>query len=286
MASSLARRLFAEFIGTAILVFFGAGAIVAALQINDGVLGYAGLGFVALSFALAIAVAIYVFGTTSGAHINPAVTIALAVTGRFGWAEAPAYILAQLAGGWGGAALIVGVVGDRATDLGGVGLTTLGPGVSDLQAVIAEGVGTFLLMIAIMALAVDRRAPGGWAGLIIGLAVGCEIMVIGPFTNGSVNPARTFGPYVMNDLFGGATPWNEYWIYIVGPVAGAALAALVYVMLVQPQPAAPPVPGPGEAAAVPGERAAGVPTARAHQETDSSTAAPGSPPPPGPRRVP
>ncbi|MGH3327293.1 MAG: MIP/aquaporin family protein [Streptomycetales bacterium] len=289
MAIALARRLLAEFVGTAILVFFGAGSIVAALQLNDGVLGYAGLGIVALSFALAVAIAVYAFGTTSGGHINPAVTIALAVTGRFSWAEVAPYIVAQLAGAWGGAALIVGVVGDRATDLGGVGLTTLGPGVSDLQGVIAEGVGTFLLMITIMALAVDRRAPVGWAGFVIGLAVACEIMVIGPFTNGSVNPARTFGPYVMNDLFGGPTPWNEYWIYIVGPVMGAVVAAVVYEVLVQPRAVPAPVPLSGEPAVAseagpaPGE----VPAeARMSEETGSRIVAPRSPPPPAPRREP
>ena len=89
-----------------------------------------------------------------------------------------------------------------------------------------------------MALAVDRRAPAGFAGLVIGLAVACEIMVIGPISGGSVNPARTFGPYLATNIFGGSTPWNEFWIYCVGPLVGGALAALAYDLIARPDRAA------------------------------------------------
>ena len=177
---------------------------------------------------------IYTLGTTSGAHINPAVTVALAVTGRFRWAEVPAYVGAQLIGAVLGAFLIVGVAGTKAATAAGVGLTSTALGVSNGQAVLAEGIGTFLLMFTIMAVAVDRRAPVGWAGFLIGLAVVCEIFVIGPFTGGAVNPARTIGPYLANTVSGGTTPWGQLWIYVVGPVVGAVLAAFVYDRLVQP----------------------------------------------------
>lgn len=234
MTVSLTRRLLAEFLGTVLLVFFGPGAVVAALTMGEGSLDYAGLGFIALSFGLVVALVIYTLGTTSGAHINPAVTVALAVTGRFRWAEVPAYVGAQVVGAVLGAFLMVGVAGTKAATAAGVGLTSTAPGVSNGQAVLAEGIGTFLLMFTIMAVAVDRRAPVGWAGFLIGLAVVCEIVVIGPFTGGSVNPARTIGPYLANTVSGGTTPWGELWIYVVGPVIGAVLAAFVYDRLVQP----------------------------------------------------
>src|SRR3954466_12146260 len=98
MAPELGRRLVAEAIGTALLVVFGAGAVVAALEMGEGKLDYAGLGIVAISFALVIAAVVYMFGTTSGAHINPAVTFALAAVRRFPWLEVAPYVLAQLAG--------------------------------------------------------------------------------------------------------------------------------------------------------------------------------------------
>lgn len=235
MTASLTRRLLAEFLGTALLVFFGPGAVVAALTMGEGSLDYAGFGFIALSFGLVVALVIYTLGTTSGAHINPAVTVALAATGRFRWTEVPAYVGAQLIGAVLGAFLVVGVAGTKAATAAGVGLTSTELGVSNGQAVLAEGIGTFLLMFTIMAVVVDRRAPVGWAGFLIGLAVVCAIFVIGPFTGGSVNPARAIGPYLANTVSGGTTPWGELWIYVVGPVVGAVLAAFVYDRLVQPE---------------------------------------------------
>jgi len=213
---------------------FGAGSVVAALTINGGRLDYAGLGIIALAFGLVVALAIYAVGTTSGAHINPAVTVALAAARRFSWAEVAPYVVAQLLGAFTGAMLIVAYVGSRATGLGSVGLTALGPGVNGLQGIVAEALGTFLLVFTIMAVAVDERAPAGWAGFLIGLAVATEIMLIGPFTGGSVNPARSFGPYLVNQLFGGSTPWSEFYVYIVGPLVGGVAGALCYDVLVRP----------------------------------------------------
>jgi glycerol uptake facilitator protein len=234
MAPDLGRRLLAEAIGTALLVVFGAGAVVAALRLGNGKLDYAGLGIVAFSFALVIAMVIYAFGSTSGAHINPAVTLSLAVVRRFPWIETVPYIAAQLVGAFGGGVLIVAIFGKSATDLNDTGGTVLGTGVTHGQAIGAEAVGTFLLVATIMALAVDRRAPAGFAGLVIGLSVACAIMVIGPLTGGSLNPARTFGPYLTTSVFGGSPPWKDYWIYVVGPLAGGAIAALVYDFVARP----------------------------------------------------
>jgi glycerol uptake facilitator protein len=99
---------------------------------------------------------------------------------------------------------------------------------------VAEALATFLLVATIMALAVDRRAPGGWAGLMIGLSVTCAIIVMGPFTGGSLNPARTFGPYLTTSLFGGDTTWSEFPLYVIGPLIGGAVAALTYDRVARP----------------------------------------------------
>jgi len=236
--AALGRRLLAELVGTALLVIFGAGALVAALQIGQGKLDYAGLGIVGFSFALVIAAVIYMFGSTSGAHINPAVTVSLAVVRRFPWSEVVPYVLAQLAGALIGGVLVIAIFGSHVTDLNVSGGTIVGAGFTKGQAAVAEGLGTFLLVATIMALAVDRRAPAGFAGLLIGLSVACEIMVIGPISGGSVNPARTFGPYLATEIFGGSTPWSEFWIYWAGPLVGGGLAAVAYDVIAQPERAA------------------------------------------------
>jgi glycerol uptake facilitator protein len=240
MSADFGRRLLAEFVGTALLVVFGAGALVAALEMGNGELDYAGLGIVAISFALVVAVVIYMFGTTSGAHINPAVTFSLAVVRRFPWAEVAPYVAVQLAGGLVGAVLINSIFGSHASELNVSGGTIVGAGFTETQAVVAEALGTFLLLATIMALAVDRRAPAGFAGLMIGLAVACEIMVIGPISGGSVNPARTFGPYLATNIFGGATPWSELWVYWAGPLIGGVLAVLAYDVIAKPEKDAAP----------------------------------------------
>jgi glycerol uptake facilitator protein len=236
-AETLVRRLCAETLGTGLLVLFGAGSVVAALRAGSGRLDYAGLGMIGIAFALVIAVAIYAFGTTSGAHINPAVTIALTARGRFPVRDAVPYIAAQLVGGFLGALLIVAAFGEQAINLGGTGGTALGVGVSFWRGVAAETLGTFLLVTAIFALAVDRRAPAGWAGLMIGLAVACAILVTGPLTGGSLNPARTFGPLLTTTLWNGHTNWNDFPVYLIGPVLGALLAGFAYDFVARPQAA-------------------------------------------------
>ncbi|TJY71251.1 aquaporin family protein [Arthrobacter sp. CAU 1506] len=234
MTPTLMRRLAAEVIGTAILVTFGVGSVIAAFTVGAGEITYPGIGFISLGFAIAIAVAIYAFLAVSGAHINPAVTFALAVTRRFSWVEVVPYIVAQLVGATIGSLLLVASFGTRAVDFGG-GATALGPDVSYGQGIVAEAVGTFLLMLSIMAVAVDRRAPKGWAGLIIGLAVAAAIFVMAPLTGGSLNPARTFGPNLVQSIFGGTVEWYQYPLYILGPFIGSVAAAVVYDLVVRPR---------------------------------------------------
>lgn len=236
MRSDLTRRLVAELVGTALLVLFGAGSVVATLTLDKGQLTYASLGFISLAFAIVVAVVIYAFGPVSGAHINPAVTIGLAVVRRFPWAEVVPYVIAQLVGGFIGGLLIVATFGTHAVDLG-MGATTLGAGVPYWQGIVAEALGTFILLLTIMGLAVDERAPLGWAGLMIGLAVALEILLIGPQTGGSVNPARTFGPYLTLTTFAGKVPWSQFGVYIVGPIIGAIVAVLLYDYVARTRPA-------------------------------------------------
>lgn len=239
MEAPLVQRLIAEFLGTALLVLFGAGSVVAALSFGGGELTYPGLGFVALAFAIVIAVVVYGFGPVSGAHINPAVTFALAVTRRFPWVEVLPYIAAQLVGAAGGGFLIVAAFGIGAAEVeaGGVGGTALAQNVSFGSGIVAEAIGTFILVFAIMALAVDSRAPQGWAGLMIGLAVACAILLIGPLTGGSLNPARTFGPHLVATVFGTAVSWAEFVLYCVGPLLGGAVAAVGYDLVAAPRKA-------------------------------------------------
>jgi glycerol uptake facilitator protein len=234
MEATLERRLAAEAVGTALLVLFGAGSVVAALRLGGGELDYAGLGMVSIAFALTVAIAIYAFGPTSGAHINPAVTVSLAATGRFPWGEVPAYVGAQLVGGAVGAALIVAAFGGEAVDLG-TGGTTLADDITYTQGIVTEALATFLLVTAIMALAVDRRAPAGWAGFMIGLSVAAAILASGPLTGGSLNPARTFGPMLVTGIGGGDASWGDLPAYIVGPLLGGLLAAVTYDFIARPR---------------------------------------------------
>ncbi len=248
MSITLTRRLVAEFVGTALLVLFGPGSVVAALRLGEGTLDYGGLGFIALSFGLVVAVVIYGFGAVSGAHINPAVTFMLAVTRRFPWVEVVPYMLAQLLGAAAGGLLVVAIFSTGAVDLGGVGATVVSDGVSYQSAVLAEVLGTFILAFAIMAVAVDDRAPKQLAGLMIGLAVALAIMVVGPLTGASLNPARTFGPYLTSAIFDGAPPWEDFSLYWLGPLIGTTVAAVLYDLVAQPRLLGPAVEAPGSAA--------------------------------------
>jgi len=241
MRMSLAKRSIAEAVGTFILVYFGAGAAAITLMISQGssppnpfnigigTLGGLGDWFaIGMAFAIAIAASIYALGRISGAHLNPAVTIALLATRRFSLGDAIPYILAQLVGASVASFLFAASVGMDAVTVGGLGATAPFPGIGYWQAVMVEAIGTFLLMLTIMGVAVDRQAPPGFAGLVIGLVVGGIITTIGNITGSSLNPARTFGPYLGDYILGGNSLWHFFPIYIIGPVAGALIAAFLY----------------------------------------------------------
>jgi glycerol uptake facilitator len=239
--ANLTKRCLAEFIGTFFLVFMGAGAAAITLMItkgtvppnafNIGIGALGGLGdwlAIGLAFGFAIAAAIYALGNISGCHINPAVTIGLWSIKKFPGRDVVPYIIAQLLGASVASLLFAMVVGLGAVTVGGLGATAPFPGIGYWQAMLAELVGTFLLMLAIMGVAVDRRAPPGFAGIIIGLTVAGVIVTIGNISGASLNPARTFGPYLGDALLGGHSLWMFIPIYIIGPIVGAILAALAY----------------------------------------------------------
>ncbi|MGB7588968.1 MAG: MIP family channel protein [Solirubrobacterales bacterium] len=209
----LPRRAAAEAIGAFALVFAGCGAIVTN-TVHNGALGAVG---VSLVFGLVIMAMVYATGHLSGAHLNPAVTLAFTLTRHFPGREALAYIAAQLLGALTAAALLLAVWPSQPAALG----TTL-PSVGAGSAVVYEVVLTAFLMFVIMAVATDTRAVGAGAAIAIGGTVGLDALFGGPITGASMNPARSIGPAIVS----GTT--HDLWIYIVAPIAGAALGALAY----------------------------------------------------------
>lgn len=239
--ASLSTRCIAEGVGTLLLVYFGAGAAAMTLMLAAGTkpaaafnVGIGQLGGLAdwfaigMSFAIIIAVVIYSLGRVSGAHLNPAVTLALFATKRFPAGDTAGYIVSQCIGAAAGSLLFFLTAGMDAVTIGGLGATAPFPGIGYGQAILVEAIATFVLMLAIMGIAVDERAPPGFAGLIIGLTVGGMITATGNIAGASLNPARTFGPYLMDYLLGGSNLWAFFPIYIIGPVLGAVLAAFFY----------------------------------------------------------
>lgn len=235
---SLAQKLAAEFLGTALLTLIGAGSVTATLTLEAGSgakFSEADLGVISLAFGFIIMALVFAIGKISGCHINPAVTIALALTGRVDWGTAASYIVAQFAGGIVGALGIVAMFGSHAASAGILGVTSYGSSVSPLQAIVAEAIGTFILVFTIYGVAVDPRAPAGWAGLVIGLIVAGIIFVVGPISGAALNPARAFGTTFVQAIFGGKAFFDQYYVYVIGPVVGGALGALAYDFLVQPK---------------------------------------------------
>jgi MIP family channel proteins len=217
---TLLRRALAEGFAAFALVFAGCGAIVADVQ-GRGSLGSVGI---ALVFGLAIMAMVYATGHLSGAHINPAVTIAFTLTRHFAARDAAAYVAAQLTGATAGALVLLAVWSDRPASLGAT-VPHVGAG----SALVYEIVLTAFLMFVIMAVATDTRAVGAAAAIAIGGTVGLDAMVGGPVTGASMNPARSFGPALA------AGEWRQFWVYVIGPILGAALGALGY-QLVRGEP--------------------------------------------------
>ena len=212
---ALAQALLAEAIGTFALVFAGAGAIMVDEK-TDGALGQVGI---ALTFGLVIMAMIYAVGHISGAHFNPAVSFAFALTRHFPWPRVAAYWTAQIFGALTAALVLRASLGDRAN----VGATL--PSGSNAQAFLWETILTFFLMFVIMAVATDTRAVGEAAAIAIGGTVALDALFGGPITGASMNPARSIGPAIA------ARELGDLWIYVTTPIAGASLGALAYQLL-------------------------------------------------------
>ncbi|MGA2471625.1 MAG: MIP family channel protein [Solirubrobacteraceae bacterium] len=210
------RRAGAEGLAAFALVFAGCGAIIT--NHNDhGALGPVG---VSLVFGLIIMAMIYATGHLSGAHINPAVTIAFTLTRHFPPRDAIAYITAQLAGATTGALLLLAVWTNKPAHLG----ATI-PTVPIGSAFVYETALTAMLMFVIISVATDTRAVGAGAAIAIGATVALDAMFGGAVTGASMNPARSLGPALVSGT------WTDQWIYIAAPILGAALGAFAYQLI-------------------------------------------------------
>lgn len=206
-------KILAEAIGTYCLVFAGTGAVVVD-QVTGGKVG--GLG-ISLVFGLIVLAMIYAIGHVSGAHMNPAVTIAFCAVKRHKVDEAAPYVLAQLCGAVAASLTLKLLFAGHATTLG----ATL-PAGSALQSLVLEFILTAILMFTIMGVATDDRAEGAMAGIAIGAVVSLEAAFGGPISGASMNPARSFAPALVSGSFA------HHWIYWLAPIAGALLGAQTY----------------------------------------------------------
>jgi MIP family channel proteins len=211
---------YAELVGTFMLVFFICGFLSVAFAAEG--FDLAGL---ALAHAFVLAAMIYALGGTSGAHFNPAVTLALWSIKKISTPNAVVYVICQCVGGVLGALVVLLLFHDvgEATNYGATAINgEILQGGSVWLGLLAEALGTFLLMYAIMGLAVNPRGEAALAGIGIGAALGVAVMIFGPATGAGLNPARWLGPAVASGRF------DDFWIYIVGPLVGAIAAALAY----------------------------------------------------------
>jgi MIP family channel proteins len=212
---NLGRRALAEGIGTFFLVLIGPGAAMVNAY-SDGAVGHAG---VALAFAFVVLAMVYALGHVSGAHINPAVTLAFWSARRFPARDVAPYVAAQCAGAV-AASLVLGWVMGSAGDYG----ATV-PAVPVAGAFVVEWLLSFALMLVIMAVATDARAAPGFAGIAVGMTVGFCAMMGGPLTGASMNPARSLGPAVAGSI------WTAHWVYWIAPITAMLAAVRVYELL-------------------------------------------------------
>ena len=222
VGSNMLRASVAEVVGTFILIFTGTAAATAAL-LNRATAGgpYDSLAVV-LAFGLALAAVVAALGHVSGAHVNPAVTLGLAVTNNFPWRYVPAYVGAQLLGAILGAVGTWIAYGGQAREIVNLAATYPTSGVGDFRALIVEALVTFILVFVIVSVATDDRAPAAVAPVAVGFALAAGIFIAGPITGGALNPVRALGPMLV------AGNLTSAWVYIVGPIVGGILAALLY----------------------------------------------------------
>lgn len=222
IGANMAAAAVAETIGTFVLVYGGTAVAVAAL-LQRPVAGpvYDSLA-TPLAFGLALLVVAAAIGHVSGGHVNPAVTLGLAATGRFPWRYVPAYLVAQVVGAVLGALATWATFGSPGRDEGNLAATIPGAGVGAAQALVVEALVTFVLVLVVVSVATDDRVPSGLAPIAVGAALAVGVLVAGPVTGGAVNPVRALGPALVAGQFTGL------WLYVVGPLVGGLIAAVVY----------------------------------------------------------
>ena len=201
-------KYLSEALGSFGLILFGLGAIMASETFD---LGFGGME-IGLAFGMAVMAMIYAFGEISGAHINPAVTIAFWVSGRFKARLIPGYILAQMAGGYAACALLISLYPEA------IALTVTQPAAGLESSLILEFVMTFVLMLVIMHVSTGSKETGIMAGIAIGATVGLEAMIFGSATGASMNPMRSLVPATLSGNI------SHLWLYFLGPIAGAITA--------------------------------------------------------------
>jgi MIP family channel proteins len=229
----------AELIGTFLLVFFVTSVVVLFVATGDQAQFGSDFAVVGLVHAFLLFGLIVMFGVVSGGHFNPAVTLAAAAIKRISPIDAAIYMLAQLSGAVLGALLCKGLLLDegRASHYGAVQVSGLLGG--NFQGAIVEALGTFCLVLVILAAVFSAKSFKEWAPLAIGTTLGFIVMVGGPLTGGSFNPARWFGPALVGNEWGGV------WPYLLGPIVGSLLAAVVFKFVLEaagPAPTEPPEP--------------------------------------------
>lgn len=218
------QKIVAELIGTFILIFAGCGSI---LVNKIQSLTIVGIGLV---WGLVLIAMIYTVGHVSGAHFNPAVTLAFAATRKLPWKQVPMYMLAQVLGAT-LASLTLRILFHEQDNIQPT-VTQYKDTTSDLEAVAWEFIVTFILMFTISGVATDHRASKDVAGVVIGVTVLFNVVISGPITGASMNPARSIGPAVVSGVY------KNLWVYIVAPIIGALAAAMVYSILRVPKPVA------------------------------------------------
>jgi aquaporin Z len=234
-------KCFAEFLGTFWLVLGGCGSAVLAAAFPELGIGFVG---VSLAFGLTVLTGAYALGPVSGGHFNPAVSIGLWAGARFPASDLLPYIVAQVAGAIGAAALLYVIASghegfDLAAGFASNGYGDHSPGHYPLlSALVTEFVLTFMFLIVILG-AIHSRAPVGFAGIAIGLALTLIHLISIPVTNTSVNPARSTGPA----LFVGGWALQQLWLFWLAPIGGALLAGLIHRTLLETRTAEPPVVG-------------------------------------------
>ena len=248
MSNRIAPKLLAEFIGTFSFVFIGAGTA----AVVGGAVGLNGIAAVAFAHGLAIMVFAFAYGSVSGAHFNPAVTVGVLAAGAMGVGEAVGYIVSQLIGGIVGAFVLSAVLGGAETGLGMpalahdlvVGATSLT--VAPAAGFMIEAVLAFFLVTVVLSTAVAGRA-GSLAPLAIGMTLTFNILMGGALTGAPFNPARALGPMVATGNF------NDAWLYLTAPIVGAIVAAILHTGLARLAHEGTAAAGPGRAARTPAE---------------------------------